>query len=145
MKKSLVYSLIALVVAVLVVGGMMFWVDSRPVSQQNIPQPQPSTALSDQDYQQQVSALLSDLATAPEESRLQRLDSVLSSLQALKVSSQVKYDHLMLFTALDVWRTADLSADKKNSIKTKLQTFAGHQPWSKASIDSLIIKGGFTS
>ncbi len=127
---------------VIVIGALVAWtVWLRPhTSPQatSVTQPQ---VLADQEYQQKVSDVLARLSTTPNDSWKQQLESALNDLQDLRVSSQVKYDHLLLFTALDIWKTDDFTEAKKSSVKKKLQTFASHQPWSQATIDSLITKG----
>lgn len=144
MSRQLRFSIF--IAAVVVVIGLVSWTvwlrpqaPAAPVSQEQ------SQALADDQYQQQVSTLLSGLATASDDSWKHQLESTIVALQALKVSGQIKYDHLLLFTALDVWKSDDLTTAKKTNVKTKLQTFASHQPWSKTMIETLMTKGSLAS
>ncbi len=132
--------------AIVVVIGLVSWtVWLRPKTPAVSTTQEQSQALADDQYQQQVSTLLASIAAASDDTRPEQLATAVSSLQALKVSGQIKYDHLLLFTALDVWKSDDLTSAKKTNVKTKLQTFASHQPWSKTMIETLVTNGSLAS
>ncbi len=139
--KIIIYLIV--VIGAIALVSWLVW--PRPLSPKNTAVQDQPTFLADEDYQRQVSSLLTSLETASQDSWNQQLATSLASLQDLKVSSKVKYDHLLLFTALDLWQADNLTTATKTSVKNKLQIFASHQPWSQATIDSLITKGNLAS
>ncbi|MFH0874158.1 MAG: hypothetical protein V1846_04965 [Candidatus Komeilibacteria bacterium] len=131
---------IILFIAVLVVIGAAItwylrWHAIPPAGQGST---QVSQKLSVEQYRQQVAEVLSQVAAAPSDSLPAALNTAVTHLQSLIVNDQVKYDHLTLFTAFDLW--AKQNPPQIALIKTKLQTFAKNQTWSAESIQSLLAK-----
>ena len=133
------FRVILFVGVLLVIGGAIVWY----LRLQFLPTPDQSAAtvsnkLTTAEYQSQVADILGQVAAAPSDSLPAAVAAAVARLQSLVVSDEVKYDHLTLFTAFDLWARQQPASGAM--IKAKFQKFVERQVWSAQSIQALAAK-----
>ncbi len=96
------------------------------------------TILDGNSYPQTVSLILNDLISGFNVGDTEALVKSKNKLQELRVSADVKEDHLILFSALDIWITFQDQVDMIQMVSDRLETFAEHQEWSKPQVQALL-------
>src|SRR3989344_5035920 len=109
----------------------------QPATVQDNSVSQQASILSGSAYQGQATSLLNDFLTSsqPVTDRLARLTD---GLGGLTVASELKADHLLIFSAFDIWRRYGASGQYQTLIVGKLRTFGQAQTWSTADVNSII-------
>jgi len=131
---------LAFIIALVAIGGAVTWYlrINRPSTSSTASVSSTRPILSAADYKQQVSAVLARVADAPTDSLPAAITSAQTELQALVVNDELKYDHLTLFVAFDLW--AHQAPNYSTLVRTKLAAFAQHQTWSATAVQTLLSK-----
>ena len=132
---------LAFIIVLVAIGGAVAWylqVNHTGTASQASGDQATRPILSAGDYQQRVTTVLSRVSAAPADSLPAAITAAQTELQTLVVNDDVKYDHLALFMAFDLW--ARKTPNYNELVRSKLAAFAQHQTWSAASVQAVISK-----